>query len=475
MPSISCTCKSLLICFVSTFTLLSTNSAFAQEYGGTIGSGAGGVTGSALAASDFTVLLKGYSNGQWVQMNSTTAQYYFNRARCLCDTDPNGEFEVVLQPGPGVSQKIMAQLQNDLTGGQGASYLFAGTQGVDCLNPSAYVGSLGPFCTNLVAPGSGYPGTLLSTMAAFENVNFVVSPPIPVAYLFNSLTSPLSCGANGTCDSAATCSTTSVQANLQLWVQTNTGTMPDLDPGPTATVNLVGNVPVTPADVTAEGGNEALKVGWDWGGVDIATNTTIRGVQVFCQRGADTQVFANGLFSPAYQTPATLCPNSPAATRTSGGPFSDFDPRYLCSGLIPATSTSYRISGLQNGIAYGVGVAAVDKYGNIGAIANVAYGMPNAGVGGTGGTSGAGGSVGGPDADATGGALGSGGEAGGSQAAGATGADGGIGVRLGSGCSCDIRGKSDRSESAGMLGLAFVALALALRSRRSRPRSVLWR
>ncbi len=116
------------------------------------------------------------------------------------------------------------------------------------------------------------------------------------------------------------------------------------------------------------------------GGINISTDTTLVGVQIFCQRGADTQVFPTGSFgNPSYQTPATLCPNNTAAVAaatTTGSPFSNLDPKYLCSGLIPAASNSHRITGLQNGIWYGVGVAAVDRYGNIGAISSVQYGMP---------------------------------------------------------------------------------------------------
>jgi hypothetical protein len=426
-----------------------------------------------LAATDFTIFFKGYVNGQWVQMNSTQQQYYFNQARCLCDTDPNSEFEVVVQPGSGAGQKILTQLESNLTGGQGASYLFAGTLGIDCLNPNAIVGDMANYCTNLVAPASGYPGTAFSPMAAFGNVPYVTSGPIPVAYLFNSLSNP-TCAYSGTCDSAALCKTTSVQTNIQFWAQTNSGTYPDFDPGPAAAVDLVGYVPVTPTNVVADGGNEALAVSWDWGGVNIATDTTLVGVQIFCQRGADTQVFQMGSFAPAYMTPAMLCPNSPAAAAatTTGGPFSNFDPKYLCSGPIPATATSYRITGLQNGISYSVGVAAVDRYGNIGATSDIVYAMPGATTGGTGGTSGAGGAggyVGGPDAEATGGALGSGGAAGDSPPDGAAGfADAGTKVRLGNGCSCDLRGKHGRNETAGTLWLALVTLAFALRSHRWR-------
>jgi hypothetical protein len=380
MRSVSRTSRSALALFVAAFALFAANRASGQ-LGGTGGTAVGGATGtSALANTDFTVLFKGYFNGQWVQMNSTTQQYYFNQARCLCDTDPNGEFEVIIQPNSGAGQKILTQLESNLTGGQGVSYLFAGTAGIDCLNPNAYYGGMAAYCTNLLAPGSGYPGTQFSTMAAFGNVPYVTSGPIPVAYLFNSLSTPNTCGATGTCDSAALCTMTGTQTNLQFWVQTLSanGVKPDFDPGPPAAVSLVGSVPVTPMNVVANPGNEALNVTWDWGGVNIATDTTLVGVQIFCQRGADNKVFP-GFYSAAYQTPATLCKNNAAAVAaatTAGSPFSGLDPNYLCSGLIPATSTSHRITGLQNGIWYGVGVAAVDRYGNIGAIANVAYGMP---------------------------------------------------------------------------------------------------
>lgn len=464
------------------------------QTGGAIGTGTGGATGSAaLAASDFTILFESYVNGQWVQMNSTTQQYYFNQARCLCDTDPAGEFRIVVLPAAGAAQKIMTQLESGLMDGQGVAYLFASTLGADCLNPAAYVGGLAYYCTNLISPGSGYMGTTFSSMAAFTNVPSLTSPPIPVAYLFNSVAPP-ACGYTGTCDSAALCKTMVTETNVQFWAQTNSGVGPDFDPGPTATVDLVGYVPVAPADVVANGGNEALEVSWDWGSVDITTETTLIGVQLFCQRGVDTQVFPTGTFGPAYLTPAMLCPNSSAAaSTTTGGPFSDFDPKYLCSGLIPAASTSHRITGLQNGTVYSVGVAAVDKFGNIGANTNVMYavpgagtsgtggtlgtggsggstGSPDAGMGGTGGTPGAGGSAGGPDVEATGGALGSGGIAGVSPPDGAAGvADAGTGARLANGCSCDIRGKHDRRETAGISWLVAVALAFAFKSRRSRP------
>ena len=52
----------------------------------------------------------------------------------------------------------------------------------------------------------------------------------------------------------------------------------------------------------------------------------------------------------------------------------------MCSGLLPATATSYRITGLQNGIPYGVGVAAIDKFGNVSDISNLAYATPDSSI-----------------------------------------------------------------------------------------------
>src|ERR1017187_5588633 len=229
------------------------------------GASAQGATG-ALSPSDFTISFEAYSNGQWVRMNSGQQQSFFNRARCLCHQDPSGEFKIVVQPAPGAGQKIQSQLEANLIGGGGVAYLFAGTQGYDCLSPNSFIGGfgLGAVCTNLLDPGN-YPGMLFTTMANFGTVNFVESAPIPVAYLFNSLNNP-TCGSNGTCDSAARCSTTATQTNIQFWAQTHSSIGPDFDPGPPAAVDLVGYVPLTPAHVTVEAGNQAFAVSWDWGG-----------------------------------------------------------------------------------------------------------------------------------------------------------------------------------------------------------------
>jgi hypothetical protein len=454
--------KSVSILVIWATTLVGGASAYAQS-------------GPALSATDFTAHFEFWDGSRWGQMSAIQQQYFFNRARCECDQDPNAEFKIVIQPAAAAGVKIQTALENGLTGGQGVGRLFAGALGVDCLTGSnpVYGGSLVGYCTNLLDPGN-YPGFSFG-MAVFGTVNFWESPPIPVAYLFNSLTSP-SCGSQGTCDRPALCRTTSVQTNIQFWAQTNPTLNPDFDPGPTAQVAVVGDVSLVPTNVTAEGGNEALNISWSWpSGYNPAVVPSFLGVQIFCQRGGDGQVFADGTFSPAYMTAAMLCPDTAPASLFDGA-FSGLDKKFLCSGLLPPTlngnptPNSYRIGGLQDGISYGVGVAAIDKFGNISAIspADVVYGTPIGVAGGAGGTigvgGGGGGSAGGPDADATGGVLGGGGAAGSSPADGAAGtADAGAGPRLASGCSCDIQGRHERS--AGILWLAVVTLAFALRFR----------
>jgi len=343
------------------------------QTGGAIGTGTGGATGSAaLAASDFSIVFQGYSNGQWVQMSSTDQTYFFNQARCQCDQDPNGEFRIGIQAGTGVSQQIRTILGTSLeNSGQGLSYLFAGTQNYDCLTPNSVGKGYSPasYCTNLQDPNT-YPGQSF-TLSAVAQQNVWVSDPIPVARLFGAFNG---CGPHQSCDSTNDCSSTNSTVNIQFWAQTNNGSGPDFD-APSASVNMVGTVPLAPTIGTVTGGNEALIVNWSWPlGATISTDTSLSGVQLFCQRGANTQVYKTGTFGAAYKTASGICPDT--VPPTTGGDLSSLDPRFLCSGLIPASTTSYRITGLQNGINYGVGVAAVDKFGNISAISGPMNQMP---------------------------------------------------------------------------------------------------
>ena len=350
--------------------------------GGTIGLSTSTVSG--LAASDFTFNTEYFDTGSrsWVQMNTTQSSYFFNRARCEC-VDPNvndpnyngnyeGYFKIAILPATATSQKIQTLLaRNGVPLGDGR--LYAGSNGVDCLSPNGYTGGVASACTNLLNPTSGGYGESFP-MTDFESKRLYESPPIAVSTLFGSLTA---CGPNNTCDSISTCSTGFSTQTIFFWARTTGYEYPDTN-GITFTINLNGELQYGPSGVNVQGGNNALMVNWTWAaGLTPSADPNFLGIQIFCQRGASDQVFKSGSYGASFQQSGALCP-SVAPIIASPSAFSNLSPLYLCSGLLPSTATSYRIKNLQNGIWYGVAVAAVDKYGNVTDIpdSSVVYGMP---------------------------------------------------------------------------------------------------
>ena len=76
-------------------------------------------------------------------------------------------------------------------------------------------------------------------------------------------------------------------------------------------------------------------------------------------------------------TSASLCPNT-APGGFGHEPFRKPRSTLLVLRVSSPTTTSYRISGLENGISYGVGAVAVDRFGNVSELSNIAYGIPEA-------------------------------------------------------------------------------------------------
>jgi hypothetical protein len=379
MRSVPCISKSALACVVAAFALLVANRAMGQT-GGTSGtSGTGGAT--SLSSSDFTMYLEYYDKGQndWVQMNTTQQTYFFNRARCECDgdtTDWTGYVKVLIKAASTTSQTIRTALSNNNVSG-GFARLYATSSSYNCLSPGSYGFSLQSYCLNLLDPTpTGYSSTgIQGGIAYFENNAKYESPPIPVAWLFGTLSSGV-CGSSTSCDSTSTCTNPTNSVIISFWAQTKASTYPDMS-DMSISLSTVGKVAYDPpTDVTAEGGNEALIVNWGWASdLSPSTDTNFLGVQLFCQRGESTQVFASGSFDLSYMSATTTCPNIVPLTSSNTG-LSQLDPNYLCSGLLPGTTTSHRITGLQNGIPYGVGVAVVDKFYNVSAISTVVYATP---------------------------------------------------------------------------------------------------
>jgi MYXO-CTERM domain-containing protein len=100
------------------------------------------------------------------------------------------------------------------------------------------------------------------------------------------------------------------------------------------------------------------------------SDSTLKGVQLLCQRNDRAPAFPAGTFLPAYLTAANLCPAKAVAP---SDPYSGLSPVFLCSNLLPTSASSYRIAGLEGGSTYSVGVVAVDRLGNASALSGPAY------------------------------------------------------------------------------------------------------
>jgi hypothetical protein len=345
--------------------------------------GTGSTTGTPLSASDLPLYVESYDKDQkaWVQMNATTQQFFFNRARCECaadETDWTGSFKVAVLPSTTAANKIQSLLATNLVS-TGSARLYAGNNGANCLQVSgtALGNNLSSYCLNLLDPTQWATG-IQGGMTSFEG-RVWESSPIPVSWLVNAAQIPV-CSSPESCNDTNKCASASVTQNIYLWAQTSSGTAPDsgLD-SLSISVSLVGAVAYTPANIKVEGGNNALKVKWGWaGGLNPSSASgAFLGVQLFCRRAGQYQVFKDKSFTPAYKTSAMLCPgHAPASTANLA--FDQMNPSFLCSDLIPSTSSEYRITGLQNGISYDVGVAAIDRYGNVSPItdADVVPGTP---------------------------------------------------------------------------------------------------
>jgi hypothetical protein len=339
----------------------------------------GAVAPPALSSTDFAFSVERYDPlaGAWVELAPTEQAFFFDRARCECAEDTRnfaGSIRIAIEPSATAAQKIQALLAAN-QGGTGSARLYAGGNVVNCLVPSSATTPdvLSAYCLNLLDPSS-YAASIPGGMAGLVTEQRWESPPIPVAWLFGAVQAPV-CTSPQSCSQTNACGSTRTAATIYFWAQTSSMALPDRT-DLSFPINLAGQVPYRPSDVTVEAANEALVVQWDWPpGLSPAADASFLGVQLFCQRGQGDQVFASGTYPAVFTNSAMTCPDV-APAPASPLAFANLDPRYLCSDLLPATATSYRIPGLQNDIFYGVGVAAVDKYYNL-SLADVVYQAPS--------------------------------------------------------------------------------------------------
>ena len=305
--------------------------------------GTGGTTGSGtFAAGDFVIAVQ-QTAGQALDTSG-----FFDLARCNCATPVS---IVIALTSTGVAKRAT------FTGttGQITFWIGANCDNVD-LRPST--------CLKL---GAGEP---LLTFLDQEQITIATDAKTFSKYLGTTATDggTVVTGAVPPCTSPVDGGfTQNIYADLDY---EGTGSNVDLAVIDPIVVDL--SPPPAPTGVKIQGGNEALVVSWT--ALDASLTTDLLGYQILCSRADQYRVFeesgtdggASGSFDASFST----CP----ATRTETG-VEGLDPTFVCSPLLAADATSYRIEILQNDITYAAAVVAIDQSGNP-SPAIVGYGTP---------------------------------------------------------------------------------------------------
>ena len=329
-------------------------------------------TGTTFAASDFQVRFLKPDGDDWVPMNKTDADYYFNNAHCQCDSPL--QIEIVLTPaGRGKAQSVA-----DVT----TLTLRAGAQ-ISCLCEEGQTCDTN-LCTDL---GSGRVKDLL-------NEGFVFETTVQTLFKANhpSLRRNSSDTATAICDRGK-----GDNQSLYLWSDYGADESGfEITDGMTTVIPLEGQPLSPPVGVKVTAGNEALEVEWS----ELDLDTGLQGYVVFCARAGDVPVFAPGTITARFDTPKSICPSgvvpTPAALTTATAqtvvtpdaplpvdgqkgaapaPFLNPDPAFACTKILTG-QTKARIHRLQNGIPYVVGVASVDDFGNVSPMPEVVLQAP---------------------------------------------------------------------------------------------------
>jgi hypothetical protein len=311
--------------------------------GGTgLTTGAGGSSGSTFAPADFFV---GVQQVPGVNLSLLDQGRFFDKARCDCAAPV--QLFVAIQP-TSFSKK------NSVTATNGTVSLVLGA------NCTTFIGQAVGNCV-------GVPGGSEKVTTFLNNGSFTV--PTDAHFLSTDLIVSADGGTGTTnCESGQQFNqtlnanfdfdgdgTTDVSASIALYI--------DLAPPP------------VPGGVTIAGGNEALVM--NWASLDTSVTNDLLGYQILCSRADQYQVFkesgtdggATGPFNSGFLN----CPATQAASGLTG--VEGLDPTFVCSPLLSADTTSYRVRILQNDITYAAALVAVDNSGNA-SPPMVVYGTP---------------------------------------------------------------------------------------------------
>jgi len=315
------------------------------QFGGTTGAtGTGGTTGaSGLAASDFFI---GVQAQEGSNLSDFEVTRFFNKANCDCKTKIF-IFYALLPSGQAKRASILATTGTvEFWIGQACDNTF--TRNVQCKNLG--IDTLPVFLQH----GQETLPTDAQVMSTYTLTGTFTTPD------GGTITN----NPSGTFTPTPDCTlpVESFTQNVYLLVSlAGTGTYDVVASRP---VKVDLNPPPPPAAVKITPGNEALVLNWTQ--VDTSLFPDLFGYQVLCKRGANLQVFPTGTFTPGFVS----CP----ATSTGTGP-EGLEEAFVCSPLLSATATSFRVEILQNGIPYGATVVSVDQSHNASA-PDVQYGVP---------------------------------------------------------------------------------------------------
>jgi hypothetical protein len=151
---------------------------------------------------------------------------------------------------------------------------------------------------------------------------------------------------------AQDCMSTTNGFTQTVWAVFDYGADGVVDFSATQAVTIDLTPPPAPTNITVAPGNEAVTVSWT--PVDYSLNMDLQGYQILCERGDNTQVFANGTFTPYIKS----------CKATAGVGVVGLDPLFVCSPLLNRSDSSYRVKILQNDIYYAAAVVAIDISGN---------------------------------------------------------------------------------------------------------------
>jgi hypothetical protein len=339
--------------------------AAAQFDGGT-------TTGSATAfdPSDFFIGVQETKGGN---LSDFDVARFFNKARCDC-SQTVWVYVALLQSGVAKIASVQAAAPS------GRIEFWVGTACNQAFNRQQNCQPIGPGSMSLATFILNGPQTLETNARLLSTY-----PPTGAGTTVDggTVASVFPPGGNPDCTDPTGSSTGFAET---LWVLvSNTGSQTyDTTVQRNIQIDLTPPPEPDPTTISVTGGDQALVV--NWAKLDTAIYTDLVGYQILCNRGdplqqPPLQVFPTGSFGPGFTSADTLVATGQVmpgmcADTTLGTGIEALDPAYVCSPLLSASASSYRVKILQNDIVYAVSVVSIDNSGNATQPVDIFYGTP---------------------------------------------------------------------------------------------------